>query len=109
MRSQSPGGWISTKASLLSAEAEAIAGPGLYAGVNASLVRAEAKLGNVVGGSFDVNARTGAGVRNGNVEAHVLGFGGKVGTDGVEINTPLGGLSVPVLGAPINWIGGLFR
>ena len=34
---------------------------------------------------------TGIGARNGNVEAHVLGFGAKVGADGVEINTPLGG------------------
>ena len=106
---RSSDGWISTRNSILSVEAEAIAGPGLYAGVNASLVRVEANFGNVVGVKVDVNAKTGAGVRNGNVEAHFLGFGGKVGTDGVEMNTPLGGVSVPLLGAPINWIGGLFR
>ena len=43
----------------------------------------------------DINLNTGLGVRNGNVELHLLGFGGKVGTDGIEINTPwYGGYNV---------------
>ena len=82
---------------------------GFYAVAEASAFRAEANYGNFIGGHIDLNVNTGAGVRNGNVEAHLLGFGGRVGTDGVEINTPLGGVRIPVLGAPINWIGGLFR
>ena len=82
---------------------------GFYAVAEASAFRAEATYGNVIGGHIDLNVNTGAGVRNGNVEAHLLGFGGRVGTDGVEANTPLGGIRIPVLGAPINWIGGLFR
>ena len=82
---------------------------GLYAVAEASAFRAEANYGNVVGAHIDLNVNTGAGIRNGNVEAHLLGFGGKVGTDGVEVNTPLGGVRIPALGAPINWIGGLFR
>ena len=81
---------------------------GLYAVAEASAFRAEANFG-VVGVHADLNVNTGAGVRNGNVEAHLLGFGGRVGTDGVEVNTPLVGVRIPALGAPINWIGGLFR
>ena len=53
--------------------------------------RFELSAGNVVGVHVDCNVNTGIGVRNGNAEAHLLGFGGKVGADGVEINTPLGG------------------
>ena len=80
---------------------------GLYAVAEASAIRYEANYGNVVGAHVDVN--TGLGFRNGNAEAHLLGFGRRVGTDGVEVNTPLGGIRIPALGAPINWIGGLFR
>ena len=82
---------------------------GLYAFAEASAIRIESNYGNVVGAHVDVNVNTGLGIRNGNAEAHLLGFGGRVGTDGVEVNTPLGGVRIPALGAPINWIGGLFR
>ena len=82
---------------------------GLYAVAEASAIRYEANYGNVVGAHVDVNVNTGLGFRNGNAEAHLQGFGGRVGTDGVEVNTPLGGIRIPALGAPINWIGGLFR
>ena len=34
---------------------------------------------------------TGAGVRGGNLDVHLLGFGGKVGADGLTIDTPIGG------------------
>ena len=40
---------------------------------------------------MEPNVNTGLGVRNGNAELRVLGFGGKIGADGLEINTPLGG------------------
>ena len=50
-------------------------------------------LGNFVGLHFDPNVNTGIGARNGNFEAHVLGFGAKVGADGFEINTPIGGVN----------------
>ena len=50
----------------------------------------------------DINLNTGLGVRNGNVELHILGFGGKFGTDGIEINTPWYGGSN--LGTPSVWL-----
>ena len=37
---------------------------------------------------MDINMNTGVGSRNGNIEFHMLGFGGKFGTDGLEVNTP---------------------
>ena len=58
---------------------------------DASLGRLEYGAGNIVGIHVDPNLNTGIGIRNGNVEAHLMGFGGKVGEDGLEINTPLGG------------------
>ena len=82
---------------------------GLYAVAEASAIRLESNYGNVVGAHLDVNVNTGLGIRNGNAEAHLLGFGGRVGTDGVEVNTPLGGVRIPALGAPINWVVGWFR
>ncbi len=54
-------------------------------------------MGNVVGAHFEPNVNTGVGARNGNLEAHLLGFGGKVGADGVEINTPIGGVNACAL------------
>jgi len=44
-----------------------------------------------VGVVWSPNVNTGVGVRDGNAEASVLGFGGKVGKDGVGVRTPLGG------------------
>ena len=58
---------------------------------DASLGRLEYGAGNIVGIHVDPNLNTGIGIRNGNVEAHLIGFGGKVGEDGLEINTPLVG------------------
>ena len=58
---------------------------------DASLGRLEYGAGNIVGIHVDPNLNTGIGIRNGNVEAHLMGFGGKVGEDGLEINTPIGG------------------
>lgn len=53
----------------------------------------EGSLGNVVGAHFEPNINTGVGVRNGNFEVHLLGFGFKVGADGFEVNTPIGGVN----------------
>ena len=78
------------------AQAQAVAGPGLGAFADASLVRLEASAGPL-GVHLDPNVNTGIGARNGNVEAHLLGFGGKVGADGVEINTPLGGANCTLM------------
>ena len=91
------------------AEAEAIAGPGFGAWANASAARFEQNLGNIAEVHGDLNLNTGAGVRGGNVDVHLLGFGGRVGTDGLEVNTPLGGARLPWVAAPINLIGSLFR
>lgn len=49
--------------------------------------------GNLIGARNGFNANTGIGARNGNLEAHILGFGGKVGADGVEVNTPSFGVN----------------
>ena len=61
--------------------------------VDATVADAQASVGNWIGGHVGLNANTGVGARNGNLEAHVLGFGGKIGADGVEINTPIGGVN----------------
>ena len=71
-----------------SSEAHFVAGPsGLGIFLNLSCNRVELSFGFPwIGG--DINLNTGLGVRNGNIELHILGFGGKFGTDGIEINTP---------------------
>lgn len=75
-------------------EAAAVAGPGLGAWVGASPAgRAEVNLGPLVGAHIEPNINTGVGIRDGNLDVHVLGFGTRIGADGVEINTPLGGVN----------------
>ena len=54
-------------------------------------MRSELSAGPV-GVHADLNVNTGAGVRGGN-----LGFGGKVGADGVTIDTPVGGAKCVVM------------
>ncbi len=78
-------------------QAQAVAGPGLGVFADASTGKAEFSVGNVVGFHLEPNVNTGVGVRNGNAEAHLLGFGAKVGADGVEINTPIGGVNACAL------------
>ena len=79
-----------------SAEAEAIAGNGVGAWANASLIRGEVSAGPV-GVHADLNVNTGLGVRGGNLDVHLLGFGTKVGADGVTIDTPLGGAKCAIM------------
>jgi len=76
-------------------KAQVVAGPGLGVFLDASCSRVEFTWGLPCLGvqlHTDINMNTGVGARNGNVELHLLGFGMKVGVDGLEINTP--------------WIGG---
>jgi hypothetical protein len=81
-----------------SAEASTVAGPGLGAWVGVSpLGRAEVCLGPLVGVHVEPNLNTGVGVRDRNLDVHLLGAGVRVGADGLEINTPLGGLSFDCL------------
>merc|ERR1719187_2689002 len=87
-------GVFSGKATFLSAEAEAIAGPGLGAWVDASVCNLEGSIGPV-GGHVGINFDTGAGIRGGNLDVHLGGWGGKVGADGIAVDTPLGGVKVP--------------
>ena len=54
-------------------------------------MRLEASLGNLIGFHIDYNLNTGVGIRNGNFEIHVLGFGVRVGGDGLDANTFIGG------------------
>ena len=72
--------------------AQGVCGPGLGLFVDTKIAELKLSAGNIFGGHVGLNGNTGIGARNGNLEAHFLGFGGKVGADGVEINTPIGGL-----------------
>ena len=86
-------GPLNVKAKVGQFSGQAVAGPGFGAFADATVVDASVSYGNVVGAHAGLNANTGIGVRNGNAEAHFLGFGGKIGADGVEINTPIGGVN----------------
>lgn len=75
-----------------SAGVQGIKGAGAF--FTAEMFKAEAGMDTPlgrVGAHWGPNANTGAGIRNGNAEATVLGFGGKVGKDGVGVRSPLGG------------------
>jgi hypothetical protein len=59
-------------------EAAAVAGAGLGAWVGASpLGRAEVNMGPLLGVHLEPNLNTGLGVRDGNVDVHLLGFGAR--------------------------------
>jgi len=68
--------------------------------VQAEVFKADAgfdtPLGHV-GANICPNANTGVGMRNGNAEAAVLGWGGKVGKDGVGVRSPLGGVDCSIM------------
>ena len=51
-------------------------------------------LGAKVGVMVDPNINTGVGLKQGDFEVKVLGFGGAIGKHGVGISTPLGGVGV---------------
>ena len=88
-------GPLSVEGTFLSAEYEAISaisGHGFGAWADTELVKLEADLGPLAGAHVGLNANTGAGVRGGNLDVHLLGFGGKIGADGVAIDTPIGGV-----------------
>ena len=54
----------------------------------------------------DINLNTGVGARNGNIELHILGFGFKIGADGLEINTPwVGAYNLHALILVCVWFG----
>ena len=90
-------GVLSTGVTALSVDVEiAAADSGVGAWVNASLIDAEATIGPV-GVHAGPNINTGVGVRQGNLDVHILGFGGKIGTDGVSVDTPLGGANCSVM------------
>ena len=83
--------------SVLSGEVELNRGSG-GAGVfvDASLAKVEVGVGPV-GAKADLNVNTGWGVRGGNAEVHLLGLGGKIGRDGVAVDTPVGGVKCCVM------------
>lgn len=92
--------YAGTKAALTAPNAgiHEIRGQGAF--VQAELGRAEVGTDTSVGrfGAWvSPNVNTGAGVRNGSVEATFLGFGGKVGQDGVGIRTPVGGADCTIM------------
>jgi len=61
--------------------------------VKAELFNNSVQLG-AVGANVSPNLNTGAGYDGRNVEASFLGLGGKVGADGLNIATPLGGITL---------------
>ena len=70
---------------------QVVAGPGLGVFLDGSCSRVEVTFGLPWLGvqlHTDINVNTGMGARNGNIELHFLGFGFKIGADGLEINTP---------------------
>ena len=75
----------------------------------------EAKVGIFgarVGARIEPNINTGAGLRQGNLQVKVLGFGGAIGKDGLGLSTPLGGVSLEGLVEDGNieaWQGGSFH
>ena len=85
-------GPLSGRLTFLRGEAEAIAGPGIGAWADLEVVRLEAELGPVAGIHVGLNANTGVGVRGGSLDVHLLGIGGKIGADGVAINSPIVGV-----------------
>ena len=90
-------GPLNFKVKVGQASAQAVAGPGFGAFADATIADVSLSAGNLVGAHVGLNANTGIGARNGNVEAHLLGFGGKIGADGLEINTPIGGANCSVM------------
>ena len=54
-----------------------------------TIIENEVSLGNAVGARVGLNFDTGIGVRFGNAELHCLGLGGKIGTDGIQVDTPV--------------------
>lgn len=77
---------------------QGIKGKGLF--VQAEIWKAELSadtpLGRI-GMSWGLNANTGAGIRDDGVEASILGFGAKVGKDGVGLQTPVNGADCCVM------------
>ena len=71
---------------------KALSGLGVF--VDTTVADVSFSAGNFAGFHVGLNANTGIGARNGNMEAHFLGFGGKIGADGVEVNTPVGGVNL---------------
>ena len=87
-------GPVNMKFECLRFTTQAVAGPGLGIFIDfIILYYSFSILGNLFGWRIGSNANTGIGIRNGNFEAHLLGLGGKIGTDGIEINRPIIGFN----------------
>jgi len=86
-------GPVGVEAAGPSAGAEAMCGDAGYgAFADASLGRAEAKLGKYVGATVEPNLNTGIGYRDGELSVKVAGWGYSSTGGGVGIHTPLGSL-----------------
>ena len=86
-------GPVSISGRLGHAQTQLVIGPGLGAWVDASLYKFEASYWNVAGVHVEPNLNTGVGIRNGNLDVHLLGFGVKIDADCIEVDTPLGGVN----------------
>lgn len=87
-------GHVAAEGTVISGKAE---GPGVNAQyctrkgafLDMEACRVEASVGGVVGAAFCPNVSTGAGIRNGNLQAKLFGLGGGIGHDGLQLSTPL--------------------
>jgi hypothetical protein len=67
--------------------------PGFGIWLDLVLFSMQCSAGRWLGFQLCPNLNTGLGVRDGNFELALLGYGFKIGLDGFEINTPIGGFS----------------
>lgn len=85
-------GHFAAEGTIVSGKAE---GPGVNAQlgngafVDIEACRVEGSVGGIFGAAFCPNVSTGAGFRNGNAEAKLLGIGFGVGQDGLKLTNPL--------------------
>ena len=63
-----------------------VSSTGWSCGAGHTKVQAVAGQVAMVGAHADPTLSTGAGVRNGNLEVHLAGFGGKIGAVGIQYN-----------------------
>ena len=82
-------------------------GPGYGIWKEASAGREELGFPGLGSIHLDLNINTGIGMRDGNMSAHLIGFGFRIGADVVEIDTPIVGICLRFLAWPINKIASL--
>lgn len=83
--------------------------PGFGIWGEASLVKFEVGLAGIISIHVDLNANSGMGYRGTNIDIHLLGFGIALGSDGLAVDTPIGGACIRLISWPINLLASWFR